>query len=201
MDEANGLHPADSRLHQINLRVLHAMLLCLAVGIEENINVISFHTASLVLGGIDDSVDHNPGAVRNNLGVYGDCVVGGSDRSCAGVAAPAFRTAFAGAIACSFKYPQRNQLQVFWGLLLLAYIRICVSICVGAGVGKPSASYGSLYQVYPFGIACPVDVNCKAVAAVAHILIIKALPVLSSGNHLPEHYLSCMLIRDDDLYI
>ena len=53
-------------LDQKDFCILGPMLSCLGVCIEENVNVVSLDSASPVLGRIDDAVNHDLRAVRDD---------------------------------------------------------------------------------------------------------------------------------------
>ena len=57
-------------LDQKDFCILGPMLSCLGVCIEENVNVVSLDSASPVLGRIDDAVNHDLRAVRDDPWVY-----------------------------------------------------------------------------------------------------------------------------------
>ena len=85
------------------------MLSCLGVCIEENVNVVSLDSASPVLGRIDDAVNHDLRAVRDDPWVYCDGVSGRGNGAGTCMASPAFGTGAAGAVSGSLKDPKGHQ--------------------------------------------------------------------------------------------
>ena len=85
--------------HQEHFLRLLSVLPCLGVGVEEDVHMISFDTASAVFCGVDNSADHDLTSIRNNARVYGNGVAGLCDGTGTGAASPAFGTLFARAIA------------------------------------------------------------------------------------------------------
>ena len=75
------------------------MLAGLCVGIKENIHVVSLDAAAAVLGGVDDTADHDLASVRNYARVHGNGASGGCDGTGAGAAAPALGALFARTVA------------------------------------------------------------------------------------------------------
>ena len=75
--------------HQEHFLRLLSVLPCLGVGIKENVHVVALDAAAAVLGGVDDTADHDLASVRNDARVHGNGTSGGCDGAGAGVAAPA----------------------------------------------------------------------------------------------------------------
>ena len=69
----SGIHRS---LGKIDLSILHAEVIRRGVMLEEDVNVVSFDAAALILGNIDLAVDDDPGSLRNDPRVRGDGVVG-----------------------------------------------------------------------------------------------------------------------------
>ena len=86
--------------------VLSSVLKRFRMIVKEDVDMISADSAAFVFGGVDYTVDHYLGPVRNNLGVNGDGVARGSQSPGAGMTSPAFRAAAAGTVAGGFEGTQ-----------------------------------------------------------------------------------------------
>ena len=72
------------------------------MGIEEDINMPSLNAATAVLRGINNTAYHELASIRNDSWVHRDGLIGSSNGSCAGAAAPVAGALPAGTVGGCF---------------------------------------------------------------------------------------------------
>ncbi len=106
------------------------------MGVAENIDMFSFYAAALVLGSVNDSVDHDLSSERNDPWIYGNCMVGPGNGTCKGTvdrrpfaaADPAF------AVAGQAERTKRFQMKVAAARIGCQDGRIFGDLCNGSAI-------------------------------------------------------------------
>lgn len=121
-------------MNQIDLCALGAVLACLGMGVEEDVDVIASDSSAAVLRCVDNTVNHHLGTVGNYPRVNGNGVAGRGHCAGAGMASPALGAGPARAIPCCLEHAQGNQVLGLGSRGFLFGVRVAVGI--GSGVGK-----------------------------------------------------------------